>query len=471
MLYPIELRAHSRHYRAFPFIHIWEALAMRAGFAERGGTLSQWRIQSCISRLAAVSSGVSAWNAGQYLRFADERTQPCRDLAARVSVAQVHSVVDLGCGPGNSTVVLAERWPAAELTGLDNSPEMLRAAAAAHPEWNWVEGDIATWAAGPAGLHDVVFSNAALQWTPDHAVVLPNLLTHVAAGGALAFQMPAYDGPAHRLLREMAGPVAGDWHTHDIAYYYDVLAPHSSRLDLWETEYQHIMEDHSAIVEWYKSTGLRPYLAALGDGEARERFLADYLTGIERIYPRRPDGRVLFPFRRIFLNRVSLTSPEARDCGSGAAMNSDADLKTRPSDYDRRHFAATPATIRSRLDCVIEVCSAPGASGRAAVSSTVSGRSSGRIVSESPRTTARSIAFSPAAGASSASRISTRFSMRSLRSEGLPVPPEERRFREDTQQRVLLAEPDGQPLLVPQHADLSVRRTTIRQPFCAILDR
>lgn len=242
----------------------------------------------------------SSWNAAQYLRFADERTRPCRELAERVSVAQPSRVIDLGCGPGNSTAVLAARWPSAELTGLDNSPEMLRAATGTHPEWNWVEGNISTWAADCTGMYNVVFSNAALQWTSDHDVVLPNLLTHVAVGGALAFQMPAYDSPAHRLMRELAGPVPGDWHAHEIAYYFDVLAPKCSRLDLWETEYQHVMDDHSGIVEWYKGTGLRPYLAALATAEARDQFLADYLKGLEKIYPKRSDGRVLFPFRRIF---------------------------------------------------------------------------------------------------------------------------------------------------------------------------
>jgi trans-aconitate 2-methyltransferase len=115
---------------------------------------------------------MSTWNADQYLRFADERTRPCRDLAASVSVKPVRRVIDLGCGPGNSTAVLAERWPAAELTGLDSSAEMIDAARQSSGGPRWVVGDIGAWAEGDDGPYDVVFSNAALQWLPDHAVVL-----------------------------------------------------------------------------------------------------------------------------------------------------------------------------------------------------------------------------------------------------------------------------------------------------------
>jgi trans-aconitate 2-methyltransferase len=254
---------------------------------------------------------MTTWNARQYLRFSEERIRPCRDLVARVSVDHVHRVIDLGCGPGNSTAVLAQRWPGAAITGLDNSPEMLQEARAADPDRTWIEGDISTWAAAPGDSYDVVFSNAALQWVPDHAVVLAKLLVRVSSGGALAIQMPAYDSPAHRLSRTMAasqrwshrfpGGPAGDWNTQDISYYYDLLAPLASNLDFWETEYLHVMDAPGDIVEWYKGTGLRPFLAALKDGDERNQFLAEYLQGLENVYPRRRNGRVLFPFGRIFL--------------------------------------------------------------------------------------------------------------------------------------------------------------------------
>ena len=213
------------------------------------------------------------WNASQYLRFAEERTRPCRDLAARISAGNVRHVIDLGCGPGNSTAVLAERWPDAAITGLDSSAEMLREARTEYPDQNWIEGDIGQWATETGDQYDVVFSNAALQWVPGHAAAFSNLFARVAPGGALAVQMPAYDSPAHRLSRSMAaserwshrfpgGPV-GDWNTHDISYYYDVLAPLAAKLDLWETQYLHVMDAPGDIVEWYKGTGLRPFLTAL----------------------------------------------------------------------------------------------------------------------------------------------------------------------------------------------------------------
>src|SRR5579864_6920548 len=165
------------------------------------------------------------WDAEQYLRFNDQRTRPCRELAGRIAATNPGRVIDLGCGPGNSTAVLAERWPQAELTGLDSSPQMIAAARQANPRWDWRVEDIAAWAAHNRQTYDLVFSNAALQWVDDHASTLPKLLSHVSPGGALAIQMPGnYDAPAHRLMRELAAseawrkhfPPGGvrEWHIH-----------------------------------------------------------------------------------------------------------------------------------------------------------------------------------------------------------------------------------------------------------------
>lgn len=252
------------------------------------------------------------WNADQYLRFGDERTQPCRDLVARIALASPRRIIDLGCGPGNSTEVLAKRWPAAELTGLDSSPEMIDAARGMYPERRWVVRDIAAWATGDDGPFDVVFSNAAMQWVDDHATTYPRLLTRAASGGALAVQVPCnYGAPAHRLMRELAEsdgwrarlPAGGvrEWHVHDPGFYYDVLAPHAARIEVWETEYLHVMAGPEAIVDWYKGTGLRPFLDALASDAERASFMAEYLELIRVAFPRRPDGRVLFPFRRLFV--------------------------------------------------------------------------------------------------------------------------------------------------------------------------
>lgn len=248
------------------------------------------------------------WNPEQYLKFNDERSQPCRDLVARIVLPQPRRIVDLGCGPGNSTAALMERWPQAEITGMDSSPEMICAARKAHPAREWVTGDIATWSA--ESPYDLVFSNAALQWVPDHGAIFPRLVRQVAAGGALAIQVPAnFDAPAHRLMRELAFSKVWqarfpdrvrEWFVHEPAFYYDAVAPLVRRLDLWTTEYYHVMESAQAIVEWYKGTGLRPFLDVLS-ADDQARFLTEYHALLAAEYPRRPDGRVLFPFLRMFV--------------------------------------------------------------------------------------------------------------------------------------------------------------------------
>jgi trans-aconitate 2-methyltransferase len=248
------------------------------------------------------------WNASQYLRFADERTRPCRDLIGRIALEQPRRIVDLGCGPGNSTEALIQRWPEAEFTGLDSSPEMIAAARKAQPDRHWVQGDIATWTADEPV--DLVFSNAALQWVSDHGWVYPRLIKQVALGGALAVQVPAnIHAPAHQLMRELASSKVWqnhfpkrvrEWFVHEPSFYYDSLAPQAKRIDLWTTEYQHVMESAKAIVEWYKGTGLRPFLDLLSPAD-QERFLVEYEALLKAAYPRRADGRVLFPFLRMFL--------------------------------------------------------------------------------------------------------------------------------------------------------------------------
>ena len=250
------------------------------------------------------------WNAAQYLHFAEERTRPCRDLAAAVTLDAPRRVVDLGCGPGNSTAVLAARWPGAEITGLDSSEAMIAAARRDAPQRAWEVGDIAAWRA--EAPFDLVFSNAALQWVPDHEGLYPRLFGQVASGGALAVQVPNnIDAAAHRGIREVAGrrewlarfpPGAiREWHAHTPPFYYDLLAPLAARLDIWETEYLHVLPGAAAIVEWYKGSGLRPFLDALPIEAERERFLGDILQAFTAAFPAQRDGRVLLPFRRLFV--------------------------------------------------------------------------------------------------------------------------------------------------------------------------
>jgi len=250
-----------------------------------------------------------SWDSDLYQKFASERTRPVVDLASRVELDAPARVVDLGCGPGSSTVVLARRWPRAALTGVDNSPTMLAAARRDHPQWHWIAEDIGSWQAETPV--DVVFSNAALQWVADHGRVLPRLLDQVATGGALAVQIPAnFDAPPHLLMRDLAASATWhsffltsprEWHVHATEFYYDVLAPRAARLDIWTTEYLHVLDSVDGIVEWYRGTGLRPWLDALPNDDTRRRFLADYRTLLVPYFEPRTDGRVLFPFRRLFI--------------------------------------------------------------------------------------------------------------------------------------------------------------------------
>jgi trans-aconitate 2-methyltransferase len=250
------------------------------------------------------------WNADQYLKFPEERTQPSRDLAARIQLAAPHRIIDLGCGPGNSTQILVQRWPEAQVEGIDSSAAMIVAARRDFPGQAWSVGDIAAWPKAEGEKYDLVFANAALQWVGDHASLYPALFARVAADGALAVQVPAnLDAPAQVAMRDLA---ASDmwrehfqgvrpWHVHDAGFYYDRLAGSAARVDLWYTDYIHVLDGAAAIVEWYKGTGLRPFLDALLSEADRDRFLQDYLERIASHYPPQADGKVLFPFRRLFL--------------------------------------------------------------------------------------------------------------------------------------------------------------------------
>jgi trans-aconitate 2-methyltransferase len=252
------------------------------------------------------------WDSSQYLQFASERTRPCRDLAGRVELNAPARVMDLGCGPGNSTKVLAVRWPGARIVGLDSSAAMIETARRDFPGREWGVGDIAAWANETGGeSFDLIFSNAAMQWVSDHATTYPRIFGRVAPGGALATQVPCdLDAPAHTLMRDLAGSTSWrgkfthevrEWHVHEPAFYYDVLAPPAGRVELWTTEYIHVMPDAEAIVEWYRGSGLRPFLDALATDADRLRFAAEYLELIRKAFPARADGRILFPFRRLFV--------------------------------------------------------------------------------------------------------------------------------------------------------------------------
>ena len=253
---------------------------------------------------------MSDWNPALYSRFEDERTRPAAELLARVPIDAPRHVVDLGCGPGNSTELLVKRFPAAQVVGTDTSPAMLATARQRLPQVAFELGDIADWV--PAEPVDLAYANASLQWVSDHERLLPRLLSALAPGGVLAVQMPDnLAEPSHRLMRDTAaalrGPPADDGDAGDkqrarilpAQQYYDLLAPLAD-VDVWRTTYHHRMDDAAAIVQWLRATGLKPYLDPLAP-ELQAQFLAEYQRRIEQAYPVRADGKRLLAFPRLFI--------------------------------------------------------------------------------------------------------------------------------------------------------------------------
>ena len=249
------------------------------------------------------------WSAEQYLKFADERTRPARDLLAHVPLDQPRLAYDLGCGPGNSTELLIERFPQARIIGVDSSPDMLAKARRSHPKAEFAEADLANWQ--PKEKPDLLFANAVFQWVPDHVQVLKRLLTALSEDAVLAAQMPDnLNEPSHVAMRETA--LAGSWgdklkslgRVRDCLSspraYYDELKPHAARIDIWHTIYNHPLEGAQGIVEWLKGTGLKPYIDPL-DAAEREAFLALYRERIAKAYPPEHDGKVLLRFPRLFI--------------------------------------------------------------------------------------------------------------------------------------------------------------------------
>lgn len=249
------------------------------------------------------------WSPSQYARFEAERNRPIHDLLAQLPVEGVAKVVDLGCGPGNSTELLIERFPGAVVSGMDSSAEMIAAARKRLPGVVFEVADIKGWRSGEGPL-DLIFANAALQWVPDHATLLPTLLAELAPGGRLAVQMPDnLDEPSHRLMREVAADgtwaarlagSAGARHArHGADWYFRLLREAGAEVDVWRTTYHHPLAGGAkAVVEWFKGSGLRPYVQPLEPEEA-DAFLARYEAAVGKAYPALPDGTVLLPFPRL----------------------------------------------------------------------------------------------------------------------------------------------------------------------------
>jgi len=246
------------------------------------------------------------WDPDRYLTYADERGRPFVELLARVGAEQPRTVVDLGCGPGNLTALLAARWPAASVHGVDSSAEMITKARGTHPELGFEVGDLRDWR--PAEPVDVLVSNATLQWVPDHLDLLPGLVAAVRPGGWLAFQVPGnFDQPSHTIRTELAATAPYDAYTRDVAVpssrdaatYLAALTRLGCTVDAWETTYLHVLRGDDPVFTWVSGTGARPTLQAIPD-HLRPGFERKFKALLSEAYPSR-NGLVLLPFRRIFV--------------------------------------------------------------------------------------------------------------------------------------------------------------------------
>lgn len=253
-----------------------------------------------------------AWNAATYLNFADHRTRPAYELIARIPLETPRLIYDLGCGPGNSTHALAERWPNARLIGVDNSKEMLEAARKDGPKGaEWQEADLARWA--PDEAPDLLFSNATFQWIGGQAQMLPRLFAGVKAGGAFAFQIPAnHAEPPHTLIDEALNEqglahriksASLSRHVLPQADYYRLLAPLAAQIDIWDTRYLQVLEGADPVLRWIKGTALVPIMAELHESEAKE-FVTVLTRRLAAHYPQELSGCTLFPFARRFIVAV-----------------------------------------------------------------------------------------------------------------------------------------------------------------------
>jgi trans-aconitate 2-methyltransferase len=249
-----------------------------------------------------------AWDPAQYLKFAGPRLRPALDLLQRISLDAPRNVYDLGAGAGNVTRLIAARWPDAHIVGVDSSAEMLARASAELPELEWQQADLGTWQ--PSRPADLIYSNAALHWLDGHDRLFTGLFKSLAPQGVLAVQIPRNFGArSHTLITETA--LGGPWRAtlepllrpapvEEPEFYYDLMAPLAASLDMWETEYLQVLDGENPVKEWTKGTWLLPLLAALEEPE-RSRFEAAYAERVAAAYPKRGDGKTLFPFRRLFI--------------------------------------------------------------------------------------------------------------------------------------------------------------------------
>ncbi|EKQ53470.1 MAG: trans-aconitate methyltransferase [Methanobacterium sp. Maddingley MBC34] len=248
------------------------------------------------------------WNPELYLKFNEERTQPAKDLAARMHVENPEKIMDVGCGPGNSTNVLSSRWPESEIVGIDISVSMIESARKNYPDIKWRIEDATK--LETEEKYDIIFSNATIQWILDQEKLIFDLVGMLESNGALAVQVPMYHKmPVSRAIKtvslnerwkEQTNGASDAFTFHSSDYYYDILSANLKSINMWETSYFHIMHSHQSIVEMLKSTGIRKFLDTLDTQEEKIEFEKDVLKEITKAYPAQKDGNVLFPFKRLF---------------------------------------------------------------------------------------------------------------------------------------------------------------------------
>lgn len=247
---------------------------------------------------------MSAWNPESYLQFQKQRTQPAIDLANRIRECNPKTVADIGCGPGNSTAILKSVFPHAEICGIDNSETMLSKARAARSDISFQFGS----ADNLTGHYDLLFSNACLQWLPAHETLIPKLMSNLNENGTLAVQIPmSQQEPLFRIIRAVAAE--SEWDFSEVHFvqnegltpdrYHEILSSCAAGFDMWETVYYHIMPSHLSLIEWVRSTRLRPYLDVLNPTEQAE-FENRILQKVQKAYPATKRGEVIFKFNRFF---------------------------------------------------------------------------------------------------------------------------------------------------------------------------
>lgn len=258
---------------------------------------------------------MSDWNALQYLKFQKQRTQPAIDLACRIKLDDPEKILDVGCGPGNSTRVLKDRFVHARVTGIDNSENMIAKARADHPDMDFRLCDVSGDLAGLDCDYDIVFSNACLQWVPNHPALIRKLMGLLKKNGVLAVQIP-YNAsePIHRIIDEISSSVRWKeyfpqrrvFHTLSSGEYFDILSDITPDFDIWKTTYYHAMKSHDDIMEWYRGTGLRlrPYLEVLSEAK-RAEFEQEVRSRLVEAYPRQKNGEIIFRFPRLFFTAVA----------------------------------------------------------------------------------------------------------------------------------------------------------------------